>query len=248
MKKKYLVAGVLAVAAFASIAATCVVKSVSLQEIDGDMVYGAELKNETTVDFLGHRFVVAFLDDDLDVLETRTVDGCLRSLQANTSNFYSAVSTEDPEDVEVALSRLALDGTLKIGSTVNGDLDISAEDAVRDGETLTVSGTVTSEESDELQDVRACAVVFDEDNNVVRVQRDDATFDMEDGDSNDFSITLAVPDDEELVDHVSIWVDALNDDEDDTPTEPVAEEDIEIDLAAPTPTPSPAPTNTPTGP
>jgi hypothetical protein len=246
VKKKYLVAGVLAVAAFASIAATCVVKSVSLQEIDGDMVYGAELKNETTVDFLGHRFVVAFLDDDLDVIQTRTVDGCLRSLQANTSNFYSTTYSGDPDDVEVALSRLALDGTLKVGSTANGDLDISDAEAVRDGETLTVTGTITSDENDSLEDVRACAVVYDEDGNVVRTQRDSDTFDMEDGDSNDFSIDVTVPDDSDLAHHVSVWVDAINDDESNTATEPVGEEDIDVDIAAATPTPSPSPTATAT--
>jgi hypothetical protein len=244
--KKLLVTGVLAVAALASIAATCVVRNVSLEEIDGDAIYGAELKNETTVDFLGHRFVVAFLDDDLDVIETRTVNGCLRSLQANTSNFYSATYSDDPDDVEVALSRIALDGSLEVGQTAPGDLELSDVEAVRDGETLTVTGTITSDESDDLEDVRACVVVYNEDGGVLRVQRDAETFDMEDGDSNGFTIEVTVPDDDELVDHVSVWVDGINVDEDDTPSEPVGKEDVDVDIAEATPTPTATATATAT--
>ena len=244
--KKLLVAGVLGIAALASIAATCVVKNTSLETIDDDAVYGAELKNETTADFLAHRFVVAFFDEDLDLIETKTVTGCLRSLQANTSNFYSASYSGDADDVEAVLSRLAVDGSLRAGETAPGDLVISDVEAVRNGESLTVTGTIESEENDDLEDVRACVVVYNEDGHVLRVQRDDATFDMSDGDSNNFTVNVAVADDDELVDHVSVWVDAINADEDDTPSEPVGKEDVDVAVGTPTPTSTSTPTATAT--
>ena len=238
---------VLALAGLTAFAATCRVLNVSLEEIDGDATFAGELKNETTVDILGHKFVVAFLDNDGNVIETKTVDGCLRSLQANSSDFFSAADTaDDPDDVEVGLARLALDSTLKLGQTVNGDLTITDVEASRDGEDLTVSGNIKNDDDDDLEDVRACVVVFDDDGKVVVTLRDGDTEDLLSDEDYDFEITGKVPDDDNLVDNVSIWADATNADEDDDPTDPVEFDDVTVDEGTVTPSPTGTATNTPT--
>ena len=59
-----------------------------------------------------------------------------------------------------------------------------------------------------------------------------------------------MPDDDNVVDRVEVWADALNDDEDDRPIDPVSKTNInptECDEPTNTPTPG-GPTNTPVPP
>lgn len=247
--KKRLAVLVLGIAALSAFAGTCVIKNTSLTEVNGKDHFGGEIRNETGANFLAHKVVVAFLDKNNNLLETKTVDGCLRSLQANSSDFFSAKSTKDPDDVTKTLSRIDFP-SLRVGDVVNGDLSLTDVDAVRDGETLTVTGTIESNENDDLENVRVCVVVYNDDNQVVVVQRDDDDYDMQDNDTQAFSVDVTVPDDDNDVDHVSVWVDATNADEDDTPTEPQVEDDIDVTEATSTPTSTgtatPTATNTPT--
>ncbi len=235
--KKRLAVLVLGIAALAAFAGTCVIKNTALTEIDGDDHFGGEIRNETGANFLAHKIVVAFLDNNNNVLETKTVEGCLRSLQNNQSDFFSAKSTKDPDDVTKTLSRMDFP-SLRVGDVVNGDLALSSIDAVRDGEALNVSGQIESNESDELEDVRVCVVVYNDDNQVVVVQRDDDEYNMENNDTQNFSVDVTVPDDDNDVDHVDVWVDATNADEDDKPTDPEGEDDINVTEATFTPTPT----------
>ncbi len=243
MKKK-LAFAVLAVASLAAFAGTCVFRNDSTTDVNGDAVYGSELRNETGVDFLGHRFVVAFLNDDLDVIETQTVDGCLRSLQADASDFFSADSGEDFDDVEVVLRRLATDSTLKLGETVAGELTFDDVEATRDGNDLVVTGNVENTSGDDLEDVRVCAVVYNNDDDVSVVERDDTTFDLDDNDDANFSITLEVGDDDDDSDLVDVWADAINIDDGDDVTSPESELGVNVEDCDPANTATPTATGT----
>lgn len=260
--KKLAIFAVLLVAGVTAIAATCRVVNVSLNEIDGDPAFSGELRNETAANFLGHRIVVAFLDEDGNVLQTRTVEGCLRSLQANSSDFFTATSSEDPNDVEVGLARLALDNTLKVGDTARGDLIFTNIKATRsnNGDDIVVTGTVKNDSGDTLNDVRVCIVVKDgsgTDAKITVVARDNDTFDLDDNESANFSVSFKSTDDDDDNDKVDVWADGLNDDDGDKPSEPQVDEDNDIDECdaatatatgtPPTQTPTNSPTATPTG-
>ena len=104
------------------IAATCVIKGATVTVIDGDVWYAAEMENETQADILNHKFAVGFIEGQ-SAVATKTVDGCLRSLQAGASDFFSANSTLDENDVDTAVSRLV--GPLTFGEVVNGDIAFS---------------------------------------------------------------------------------------------------------------------------
>lgn len=259
MKRK-LALLVLAAAGLAAFAGTCVFRNDATTDIGGDAVYGSEMRNETAANFLGHRFVVAFLDNDLKVIKVQTVDGCLRSLQAGASDFFSADSGENFNDVEVVLRRLATDSTLKVGETVAGELTFSNTDANRNGDSLVVTGRVKNTSGDDLEDVRVCAVVYNNNDDVSVVERDDTTYDLANNASANFSITLEVGDDNDDSDLVDLWADATNQDENDKVTSPESQLGINVDscdttapnattTATPTATPVAActnPTNTPT--
>jgi hypothetical protein len=240
---------VLAVAALSSIAATCVVQRVKITEIDNDeTVYGAEMHNQTTADTLNHRFRVAFIGNNNQVLETVTVNGCLRSLQAGATNFFSALYDDD--DAAVGLSRI--EGPLTYGDLADGELQLGNIKVTRNGNNLVVTGTVLNNGDDDLEDVRVCIVARDEDDNVQRVQLDGDTPDLNDGQQFSFSVTVRVSDDEDDSTTVDVWVDGLNPDDDDKPIEPDSDLNNEIDECPnPTNTPTPGgptstPTNTPT--
>lgn len=234
---------ILGIAGLTAFAGTCVVQNTKLTEIDGDKVLAGEIKNETDVDFLAHKILVAFLDEDNNLLQTKSVDGCLRSLQSGTSDFFAAASTEDPDDVEKTLQRLDFAG-LKVGETVNGELNYSNIEITRNGETLVVTGTITNDDADDLEDVRVCVVVKDEDGDILTVQRDNNTYDLDSDADADFSITINVVDDEDEVATVDLWADAINVDEDDQVTTPQGDENKDVDVCD-DPTNTPTSTNTP---
>jgi hypothetical protein len=219
---------VLVVAGLATMAQTCRIRNISLVEIDGDKYYAAEIVNETDADLLAHRFLVAFLNDDLEVIDTKTVEGCLRSLQSDSSDFFSVASDEDPEDIEVAISRVDFNG-LRAGQTVGGDLEFSNTEATHneDDDTLVVTGRIANEDSVDLEDVRVCAVVFDDDGNVVITERS-SNMDIDEDDDAGFTLTMNVPDEDDVnLDHVDLWADGLNDGD---PTTPVDDADNDIEV------------------
>ena len=248
---------VLALASLAAFAGTCVVRNVGQTEINGDLVYGAEMHNETGVNILQHRFLVGFIDEDGEVLATKNAVQCTRTLPANGSNFYSANSNLDPDDVDVVLSRMVVDSGLKIGTALDSDLKLSNVKAIRDGKDLRVTGTVLNDGNDDYEDVIICAVVFNDDDDVVVVQL--ATkFDLKSDASKDFSIVIPVTSKDDDSDHVSVYADAENADEDNDLVEPVSKTDVSAaDCTAntatatgtpntATPTNTPPPTSTPT--
>jgi len=245
MKKK-LALLVLALAGLSAFAGTCIVQNVAWTEIDGDFHYGAELKNDTGADFLQHKFLVAFVEDG-ELLEEVTVEGCLRSLQAGAVNFYSTHTEKgDPDDI-AAISRLKWEDGLKGGEVSDGDLELSNVVVERNGNLITVTGTMKNHSNDDYNDARACAVVYNRDGEVVRVEFSNEV-DLNNGASANFDIEVRVPSGTSDARKVSVWADALNDDDGNKPIEPVSKTGIAVTTcptATPTVTGTP-PTNTPT--
>lgn len=226
---KKLVVLLFAIAGLSAFAGTCVIRNDGRMEVDGDLVYGAEMFNDTGVDILQHRFLVGFLDDDGEVINTKNATQCTRTLQAGASNYYSADSTVDPDDVGPVLSRMVIDSGLKLGQALENDITIESNvEAVRDDEEIRVTGTVTNDGNDDYQDVVVCAVVFNNDDDVVVVALE-TEFDLDADDDQNFSITIPVSDDEDDAEYVNVLVDAKNADESDKLTEPVIEDDIQIE-------------------
>jgi hypothetical protein len=245
MLKRILAAGLFAAIGMAAMAQTCIVTNESLTTIDGNDAFAGELQNDSGVNILQHRYRIAFLNSNGAVVETLTVDGCLRSLPDGGSNFFSATSRLPDETTAIALARLANlaeDPNFKVGTTENGDIVLSDVTAERDGTTLTVEGTITNEDDDELEDPVVCTVVWNDDGRVVTTGKDTTIDDLDEAESADFSMDIPVPDDDDLVDEVDVLADGL---EDGVPVEPGSEEDIAVGVA-PAGTATPTNTATPT--
>lgn len=241
--KRILAAAVLGCAGLAAIAASCVVENHRLTTFDNHDTFAGDLRNDSGVNILNHKFQVAFVNSNGAVVEQFMVDGCLRSLQTGASDFFSATSTRPDESTTLAVARLANlaeDPDFEVGTTRDGELTFSNVTAARVGEVLTVAGTVTNDDAD-LDDPAVCVVVRDEDGLAVTTGKDDSLGDLDEGASAVFSVTLAVPGDSDLVDHVDIWADGL---ENGVPTDPESKEEVEVGVTLPS-TPAPAPTSTP---
>ncbi|MEX2224888.1 MAG: FxLYD domain-containing protein [Dehalococcoidia bacterium] len=239
--KRILALGIFAAIGLAAMAQTCIVTNESLTTIDDNDVFAGELQNDSGVNILQHRYRIAFLNSNGAVVQSFTVDGCLRSLPDGGSDFFSATSSLPDESTTIGLARLANlaeDPNFTVGTVENGDIVLSDVTAERDGTTLTVEGTVTNEDDDELEEPVVCAVVWNEDGRVVTTGKDTTIDDLAENESAQFSIDIAVPDDDDQVNEVDVWADGL---EDDVPVEPGSEEDIAVGDAG-----TPAPTNTAT--
>jgi hypothetical protein len=252
--RKYLAAAVVIVAGFAAFAATCTVSNSSFTEINGRDTFAGQLTNDSGVDILAHRFRVAFIDNDNNLVEVTTVDGCLRSLQNGQDDFFSVRSNAAPSTTKYGLARLANlqeDPHFVVGQTADGNVAITGITATRVTDTLTVTGTIKNNDGDTLVDPAACVVVRDEDGNVLIAGKDDDINSLDEDETADFSVTFVVPDDIDLVDHVDVYVDGLDGDDDAAPIAPESVLDTGVTEQTPTvtgtpATSTPAPTETPT--
>jgi len=237
--------GIVAVTAFA---ATCTIQNASLTTIGDNDTFAGELHNDSGVEILNHKIKVAFLNDNGAVVETRTVRGCLRSLQDGARNFFSVESSLDADDTDIALARMANleeDSTFKVGTVEQGNLAFSGVTVTRTGTGLAISGTLENEDGDDLQDPVVCAVVYNDDGRAIVVATDTTLDDLDADETDTFAINATVPDDVDTVDHVDLWADGL---EDGTPTGPDSslDHDVVVTTQTPTPTNTPAPTAIPT--
>ena len=241
--KRVIPLALLGFVALAAIAATCTIQNESLTQIGEHDTFGGELHNDSGVDILSHKVRIAFLNSSGGVIETRTIQGCLRSLQDGGANFFSLASQQDASDTSIALARMANlqeDPGFKVGGVVQGNVEISNVVVTRTGTELVVTGTIKNVDGDALEDPAACVVVYNDDGRVVVVGRD-VLNDLAVDATGNFEVTLTVPDDADDVDSVDIWVDGL---EDGTPTGPESSEGHAVTVVA-TGTPTPAATNTP---
>jgi len=247
--KRLLPSCVLAAAGLAAMAQTCIITNESFNQIGTHDTFAGEIQNDSGVNILHHRIRVAFLDDsDNSLVETVTVDGCLRSLQDGASDFFSASSSEAASQTDFGLARLANyaeDPDFEVGDTVPGDVSFTALSATQTGTSLTVEGTITNDDDDTLDEPAACIVVYNDDGDIVVTGKDSTVNDLDEGENDTFSVTIDVPEGATL-DHVDVWVDGL---EDGTPVEPEVSDNIDVDVSTATPgttSPTSTATNTPT--
>jgi hypothetical protein len=241
MKKLALLA--MAGISLAFIAATCVIKGATVTVIDGDVWYAAEMENETQADILKHKFAVGFIEGR-NAVATKTVDGCLRSLQGGASDFFSASSGRVKNDVDTAVSRLV--GPITFGKVVNGDIAFSNVVVTRNGKLLRVTGKITNNDNDDLDDARVCVVVRNADGDITVTKRDNDTYNLNSNGAAYFSVDVTVPDDSSHVKKVDLWTDATNADEGGGVTAPESKLANSVTTCAATATPTKTKTNTPT--
>ncbi len=205
--KRLVVLG-LAIAALAGFAGTCTITNTSLTSFNGHKTFGGVLTNNSGANLLQHDIRVAFFNSSNQLVETKVVTGCLRSLQNGSSNFFSAQTSADGSNVTAAIPALAFDSNLKAGTTVAGNLTISNQQASRSGTALHVTGTIKNLDTTTLTSPQACAVVYNSSNAVVVVGT--ATIgDLAQNASGSFAIDITVPDDTSAVSKVDVWVDGL---------------------------------------
>jgi hypothetical protein len=239
--KKLVAMALFGLAGLAAFAGTCTVTHISLVSTDGThKTFAGQLDNTSGVNILQHNFVVAFIDSSNNLVETKSVSGCLRSVQNNNSDFFSAVSTSSSSGISVGLARIAFDGSFKVGTVSSQDVTISGVTARRLDDELTIRGTVKNNDSDTLHDPVVCIVVRTSGDNVLITVKDTLD-DLSEDEEGDFVATVTVPDND-TADSVDVYVDGL--DSDDNPTAPEAKLNSAVDECDATPTK----TNTPTTP
>lgn len=255
---KRLFIGGLLLAGIVAFAGTCTLQHYQLTKIGSHDTYAGEIHNDTGTNFLQHRIVVAFVDPDGAVVETKTVTPCLRSLQNGAYSFFSAASSEPPANTSIGLAKLDLSaGSLKVGDAETGNVQLSNLVITRkNGTTLRVRGTIKNLDDTTLTDPNVCVVVYSSDGKVLVVAGPDTTVsDLAHNGSDTFAIDVTVLDSTSKVDHVDVWADGLKDD---VPIVPESDLDNSVTVCTPTPaatststgtlTPSntPTETNTPT--
>ncbi len=244
---KLLPAAALLVAGIAAVAATCTVQNTRMTTIGGKDTFAGAIVNNTGADFLGTNVDVSFLDSANEVVETQRVEPALRSFPAGATNFFSATASADPSETTSALASLATDSTLVAGIPVSADYTLSNIAATRDGTTLHVTGTLTSNDPNVLAEPHVALVVRDDAGNIVIVAKDTSISDLTDGQSASFALDVTVPDDSTAF-SVDVWADALDGG---VPTSPISVGGIVVTQPTATPTATDTPmasaTATPAG-
>ncbi len=249
MKKLFI--GGLLLAGIVAFAGTCTLEHYQLTKIGTHDTYAGEIHNDTGANFLQHKIVVAFVDSNGAVVDTKTVTPCLRSLQNGKFSFFSAASSEPAASTNIGLAKLDLSaGSLVVGTAETGDLTISNLVITRiNGTTLRVKGTIKNLDATTLTDPNICAVVYSSAGKVVVVGQQTTMPSLTENETDTFSITVTVPDSTANVDHVDVYADGLKDD---VPIVPESDLDNTVRVCTPTPaatstaTGTLTPTNTPT--
>ncbi len=244
--KKLIVAAVFGLAGLAAFAGTCTITHLSLVKTDGThKTFGGQMDNNSGVNILQHNFLVAFIDGNNNLVETTTVQGCLRSMQDGKSDFFSATSTQPASNTMVGLARIVFDSSFKVGPVAAGDLSITVTGVTRTGTSLVVTGTIKNNATNTLVEPHACVVVRDASDNVLIVKGDTGISDIAHNATQTFSVTITVPDDS-TADTADVWVDGLDGSSSGAPIAPESDLNNSVVEGTPTPTGTPA-TATPTG-
>lgn len=242
LSKRFLTAG-LVVAAIVAFAGTCTIQHISLTTIGTNDVFAGEVHNDSGVSILQHNVIVAFIGTSNNLLETKTVQPCLRTLPTGGVNYFSAQSSFSAAQTSAGLARVNFDSTFKVGTPATGSGTITNLKVSRSGTALTVTGTFQNLASTTLTSPNACAVVYNSSGNVVVVGIDETSMiDLVQNGSDNFTISLTVPDSTTTVDHVNVYVDGF---QNNVPTLPVSITGNAVVLGTPTPTVSPTPVGTP---
>ena len=245
MRKLFI--GAVLLAGLAAFAGTCTLEHYQLTKIGTHDTYAGEIHNDTGTNMLQHNVVVAFVDSEGTVVETKTVTPCLRSLQDGAFTFFSAASTKSAATTSIGLARLEYGTTLKVGDAETGDLTISNIVITRkSGTSLHVSGTVKNNDDTTLVNPNVCAVVYSSAGKVIVVGQDLGIVSLAHNASDTCDITVTVPDSTSTVNHVDVYADGLKDDVPIVP-ESVKDRSVTVCSATATPTSTSTGTATPTG-
>jgi len=223
----------------AGFAGTCNLLHTSLTQIGSSDTYAGELQNNTGANFLGHKFKVAFVDANGNVVSTKTnVSGCLRSWQNGASDFFSVPSGVGASTTTAAIASIDYGQPLVVGNTITGDVSLTNVTVVRNGTSLVVSGTIKNNDSVTLTSPAVCAVVYSSAGNVV-VTGKTTPGNLSSGASQTFTVTIVVPNSTSNVNKVDLWADGL---ENNVPIDPVSVTGRAVNLATATPTATPTST------
>ncbi|TAK66853.1 MAG: hypothetical protein EPO22_03465, partial [Dehalococcoidia bacterium] len=167
--KRLFIGGML-LAGVIAFAGTCTLQHYQLTKIGTHDTYAGEIHNDTGTNFLQHKIIVAFVDSNGAVVETKTVTPCLRSLQDGAFSFFSAASSEPAADTSIGLAKLELGSSLIVGDAETGDLTLSNIVITRkNGTSLNVRGSIKNLDATTLMDPNICAVVYSSDGKVLVV-------------------------------------------------------------------------------
>ncbi|MDP9237176.1 MAG: FxLYD domain-containing protein [Chloroflexota bacterium] len=212
MKKKLIAAGFL-VAGIIGFAGTCTITHISLTKIGTHDTFAGEIHNDSGVNILSHHILVAFLDSNLSVVETKNADPqCERTLQNGAVDYFSSTSSQSYTDTNVGLARINFDSTFKVGTADSIDVTYSNVKAVRNGTSLVVTGTIKNNDSTKLESPNVCVVVYASNDNVIIVKDDESLSDLSHNSTDTFSVSITVPDSTSTVDHVDLHADGLHGD------------------------------------
>jgi hypothetical protein len=250
--KKLIVAAVFGLAGLAAFAGTCTITNLSLVNTDGaHKTFGGQLNNNSGVNILQHNYLVAFIDGNNNLVETTTVEGCLRSVQDGKADFFSATSTQPASNTMVGLARMVFDSSFKVGTVAAGDVTITVTSVTRTGTSLAVSGTIRNNATNTLVEPDVCVVVRDASDNVLIVRKETGISDIAHNATQSFSVTITVPDDTTTAHTADVWVDGLDGSSSGAPIAPESDLNNSVVVGTPTPTGTPvtpSPTGTPVTP
>lgn len=243
--KKLIVAAVFGLAGLAAFAGTCTISNLSLVNTDGShKTFGGQLNNNSGVNILQHNYLVAFIDGNNNLVETTTVEGCLRSVQDGKADFFSATSTQPASNTMVGLARMVFDSSFKVGTVAAGDVTITVTGVTRNGSSLAVSGTIRNNATNTLVEPDVCVVVRDASDNVLIVKKETGISDITHNATQSFSVTITVPNDT-TAHTADVWVDGLDGSSSGAPIAPESDLNNSVVIGTPTPTGTPV-TATPT--
>lgn len=250
-KKKLLAIGLLGAMGALFLAATCTVINTRYTTINGKDVFAGELRNDSGVNILNHKYRVAFIDSSNNLVEAKTVDGCVRSVKNGESNYFSARANASDSSTSFAISRmanLAEDPTFKVGDQASSNITIPTLSIRRDGDNLRVTGSIKNNASAKLYKPNVCVVVWDDTNKVLIVQVDTTINDLIQNATDTFDVSIdltGIASISNAVDHVDIGVDGLDGSSSGTPVRPFWDRNNSVTVCG---TPTNTPTNTPTTP
>jgi len=234
---------VLALAITGILAAGCIVRFGTFDDDTNQFVGLAS--NLSNVDVVAASVQVDFLNRSGAIVYTENVSPCTRTLQ---KHMDSPVEATAPSSIDARTTEETV-RPLTFGHKAVADLDVDEdviEITITDGETR-ITGSIDANE--DLENVHVCAALFDDDGNVIAVDRDFSTTpgDIDDNDTGTFDVSIDTGDiDVDDIDQFELWFDAIADNDVTAPVV-VGPDDIPgTATATPTATGTPTPTSTPT--
>jgi hypothetical protein len=233
---------VLLLALIGIVAGGCIIQFSTLYVDDVSRTHFVGLaSNLTNADVVSASVEVRFYDSSNNLLATKSVSPCTRTLQAHQS---SPVESIIPAGVTVKRAETVVHPQT-FGEKMVPDFDIKNISFEKDGTVAHLKGEVTNNDNEAFYAVQVCAAFYDDDDDVVRVGSDylDLTTLSEDK-TGEFDIEIE--DWTADAEQYELWVDATTRSPKDV-TAPVVEGPDDIPgLATATPTATPTPTSTPT--